>query len=105
MAVRPPSKDELAAIGRSYGMHLSEADLGTFEPLVAGLLTSYDAVGELYAQTAQEPPADRAWKRPEEAENPLGAWYVQTEIQEQSAGPLAGRRVAVKDNIEVAGCR
>jgi len=47
MAVRPPSKDELAAIARGYGMHLSEEDLGSFEPMVAGLLTSYDAVGEL----------------------------------------------------------
>ena len=89
-------------IARGYGMHLSEADLGSFEPMVAGLLASYDAVGELYAQTAPAPPAGRTWKRPERAENPLGAWYVQTEIQEQPDGPLAGRRVAVKDNIEVA---
>jgi amidase len=103
MAVRPPSKDELAAIARGYGMHLSEEDLGSFEPMVAGLLASYDAVGELYAQTAPQPPAGRAWKRPEPAENPLGAWYVTTEIIEQPDGPLAGRRVAVKDNIEVAG--
>lgn len=39
-------------------MHLSEEDLGSFEPMVAGLLT-YDAVGELYAQTAPQPPAGR----------------------------------------------
>jgi amidase len=103
MAVRPPSKDQLAAIARGYGMHLSEADLVSFEPLVGGLLASYDAVEELYEQTAPEPPAGRTWKRPEPAENPLGAWYVMTEIQEQPDGPLAGRRVAVKDNIEVAG--
>jgi amidase len=103
MAVRPPSKDQLAVIARGYGMHLSEADLGSFEPLVGSLLASYDAVEELYEQTAPEPPAGRIWKRPEPAENPLGAWYVITEIQQQPDGPLAGRRVAVKDNIEVAG--
>ena len=103
MAVRPPSKDELAAIARDYGMHLTEDDIGSFEPLVAGVLSSYDAVEELYAQTAPRPPAGRAWKRPEPAENPLGAWYVTTSIQERPDGPLAGRRVAVKDNIEVAG--
>jgi amidase len=45
VAVRPPSKDQLAAIARGYGMHLSEADLGSFEPLVGGLLASYDAAG------------------------------------------------------------
>jgi amidase len=103
MAVRPPGKDELAAIARGYGMHLNDADLGSFEPLVAGLLSSYDAVEELYAQSAPEPPDGRTWKRPGSAENPLGAWYVQTEIQERPDGPLAGRRVAIKDNIEVAG--
>jgi hypothetical protein len=29
MAVRPPGKDELAAIARGYGMHLSDQDLGS----------------------------------------------------------------------------
>ncbi|HEX3311636.1 MAG TPA: amidase family protein, partial [Streptosporangiaceae bacterium] len=103
MAVRPPGKDDLAAIARGYGMHLSDEDLGSFEPMVAGLLSSYDAVEELYAQTAPQSPANRTWKQPEPGENPLGAWYVRTEIAEQPDGPLAGRRVAIKDNIEVAG--
>ena len=35
MAIRPPGKDELAAIARGYGMHLSDQDLGSFEPMVA----------------------------------------------------------------------
>src|SRR5437763_6209192 len=103
MAVRPPGKDDLAAIARGYGMHLSDEDLGSFEPMVAGLLTSYDAVEELYAQTAPQSPANRTWKQPGPDENPLGAWYVRTEIAERPDGPLAGRRVAIKDNIEVAG--
>ena len=103
MAIRPPSKDELAAIARHYGMNLTEKDLGSFEPLVAGLLSSYEAVEDLYTATAPRPPAGRSWTRPEPAQNPLGAWYVRTEIQEKPGGPLAGRRVAVKDNIEVAG--
>jgi amidase len=84
-------------------MHPSEEDLASFEPMVAGLLASYDAVENLYAQTAPQPPAGRTWKQPEPAENPLGAWYVKTEIQDAAEGPLAGRRVTVKDNIEVAG--
>jgi amidase len=103
MAVRPPSKDELAAIARHYGMNLTDKDLSSFEPLVAGLLSSYEAVEELYAATAPRPPAGRSWSQPEPAQNPLGAWYVRTEIRDTPEGPLAGRRVAVKDNIEVAG--
>src|SRR6266516_1105011 len=103
MAIRPPGKDELAAIARGYGMHLSDQDLGSFEPMVAGLLTSYDAVEELYAQTAPESPAGRTWKQPDPAENPLGAWYVRTEIQDRTDGPLAGRGVAIQDDIAVGG--
>ena len=104
MAVRPPGKDDLAAIARGYGMHLSDEDLGSFEPLVAGLLSSYDAVEELYARRRRSrTAANRTWKQPDPADNPLGAWYVTTEIAEQPDGPLAGRPVAIKDNIEVAG--
>src|SRR4029078_975193 len=84
-------------------MHRRDEDLGSFEPMVAGLLSSYDAVEELYAQTAPQPPANRTWKQPGPGGNPLGAWYVRTEIAERPDGPLAGRRVAIKDNIEVAG--
>ena len=103
MTVRPPSKDELTAIARGYGMHLNDADLDSFGALVAGALTSYDAVEELYAASSPPPPADRAWTRPTAADNPLGAWYVRTEIRERDDGPLAGRTVAIKDNTEVAG--
>src|ERR1700759_5324615 len=78
MAVRPPGKDDLAAIARGYGMHLSDEDLGSFEPMGAGLLSSYDAVEELYAQTAPQPPDDGTWKQPDPGATPLGAWYVRT---------------------------
>src|SRR6201995_1645211 len=103
MAVRPPSKDELAAIARGYGMKLSDADLDSFGPVVAGALASYDAVEDLYAASAPHPPADRAWTRPDDADNPLGAWYVRTGIRARDDGPLAGRTVAIKDNTAVAG--
>jgi amidase len=103
MAVRPPDKDEVVALARSYGMHLSDADAETYTMLVGGGFSSYDAVEELYAEIAPQPQADRAASRPEDADNPLGAWYVRTEIRGADEGPLAGRTVAVKDNVEVAG--
>jgi amidase len=103
VAVRPPDRDELAALARHYGMTHPPEALEEYVPLVAAFLSSYDAVEELYAQTAPEPPRDRTHTRPDDADNPLGAWYVRTDIRGADDGPLAGRTVAVKDNTAVAG--
>ncbi|HEX2073318.1 MAG TPA: amidase [Geodermatophilus sp.] len=101
MPVRPPDENEVAALARSYGMHPADAEVAAYTPLVAAFLTSYDAVEQLYAGMAPQPPDDRPSDRP--ADNPLGAWYVTTEIRGAAEGPLAGRTVAIKDNVAVAG--
>src|SRR5687768_518779 len=103
MPVQPPDPAELARISDFYGLDLSADDLESFRPFVTGLLESWTAVEDLYARTAPEAPSDRAWHRPEEADNPLGAWYVRTDITQTDGGPLAGRTVAIKDNTMVAG--
>src|SRR6266700_5141493 len=102
MAIPPPSSDDLAGIAGRYGIRLSPGDLESFRGLVTGALGSYDAVQRLYEARLPEPP-DRPYQWPAAARNELGAWYVTTEIAGAGAGPLAGRRVAVKDNIAVAG--
>jgi amidase len=102
LPVDPPGSAELDRVSRHYGLALSEADVASFEPAVGGLLTSWDVVERLHAETAPAAP-DRAWKRPDDAGNPLGAWYVTTSITGADGGPLAGRLVAIKDNTAVAG--
>src|SRR5919206_1585384 len=103
MAASRPDRDDVAALARSYGMQHSDAELDTYALLVAGAFDSYDAVEELYAGIAPQPRTDRSSSRPDDADNPLGAWYVRTDIRGADHGPLAGRTVAIKDNIEVAG--
>ncbi|MCL2582550.1 MAG: amidase [Streptosporangiales bacterium] len=102
MAIPSPSDDELSAIADRYGLGLGPEEIGQYRDLIAGALLSYDTVERLYAGRVPEPPS-RAWKRPAEEDNELGAWYVTTGIRGSGEGPLAGRRVAVKDNIAVAG--
>jgi amidase len=102
MPVEPPDFAALDGVSRSYRLSLSEADIASFQPMVLGLLSSWDAVERLYAETEPAAP-QRKWTRPSEAGNPLGAWYVTTSITEAQDGPLAGRSVAVKDNTAVAG--
>lgn len=102
MPARVPSPSELADIAARHGLRLSPADLESFRALVAGTLASYDVVESLEQRPA--PPAaprESAWPAP--GENPLNAWYVRTSIKGAQDGLLAGKRVAVKDNVCVAG--
>ncbi len=98
----PPDADRLAALSEHLGFGLSADALAEFEPAVAGTMAASVAVEALYERTAPTPP-QRSWQSPAAEDNPLGAWYVTTSINESADGPLAGRTVAVKDNIAVAG--
>jgi amidase len=102
MPLPTPDHEALAAVAAGYGLGLSAEEVDEYAPVVTGLLGSWDAVEELYDAEAPTVP-DRAWTRPESAENPYNAWYVTTSITESTDGPLAGRTVAIKDNTAVAG--
>lgn len=63
-----------------------------------------------YAWLDEQPPGlpepdyrQRTWSVPASAENPHNAWFVKTAIEPAPSGPLRGKRIAVKDNIFVAG--
>jgi amidase len=101
MAITPPTHDDLAEIAGRYRLGLDAGDVESFRQIITGALASYDAVERMYQARAPEMP-DRSYRWPSEADNELGAWYVTTELRTGN-GPLAGRRVAIKDNIEVAG--
>lgn len=102
MPVDPPDLTALASVSNHYGLGLADKDIAAFEPFTRGLLGSWDTVEKLYREAAA-PHYERAWHRPDDAENPFNAWYVTTEITQADHGPLAGRTVAVKDNTAVAG--
>lgn len=102
MAMDAPDEAQLMEVAERYGLDLDADDIASFAPLVSGALESWDAVEQLYARIAPEAP-ERPWSWPDDGDNPLGAWYVRTEIAGADDGPLAGRTVAIKDNTMVAG--
>jgi amidase len=103
MAFEVPSERDLATIGERLGMTLSPAELALFRRYAADLGFAYDRVAALDEALPPVRYQRAGWHRPAADENPLGAWYVTTSIKGAGAGPLAGRRIALKDTVALAG--
>jgi amidase len=103
MTVSRPSAADIDAAAKHFGFHLDADAQRDYLAAVAQTLKSYDAVDGLYDEFARPLVPERDYRFPESGDNPLGAWYVTTEITSGDKGPLSGRSVAIKDNIPVAG--
>jgi amidase len=96
--------DELREIAGSFGLVLSDEDLSSFRNLIVPTLAALSAVERLVEPAPLAPRYPRlGGYRPGPEENPHNAWAWRAEIKGAPDGPLAGRTVAVKDNVCVAG--
>src|SRR5262249_33114432 len=111
MAVKRPTLAQLHEVSRDLGMTLSDENArsflglmeGSFVGLMGGSLAAYDAVDAMpdYVPPVKYPRTPGY--RPEGAENRYNAWYVKTTVKGAPSGKLAGKTVALKDNICLAG--
>lgn len=102
MTIEKPDLEATAALSEADGLGVTADEAAIYQAAMSGLLESWDTVERLYGEVVPPRP-ERAWSAPAPKDNPLGAWYVRTEIREKPDGPLAGKRVVVKDNTAVAG--
>ena len=105
MPVQPPSRQELQRIAeQEFGFSLSDEELETFAAAAPGTLAGFTRLDELPDEhlPVKYPRAD-VGHRPTGAENPSNGWAWKCSIPGAADGPLAGRRVGVKDNVCVAG--
>jgi amidase len=103
MTVKRPTLSQMRAIVEDFGMHMPDERIREFMDLMEGNMQAYDLIDSLPDYL---PPVDyprTAGYRPGPDENPMNAWYVKTEIKGAPRGPLAGRTVALKDNVCLAG--
>src|SRR5689334_23311747 len=98
-----PTIAQLREIALNYGMHLSDADIESFAGLMEASLESYQRLDQLTEPQLPVRYARSRGYRPEAKENPLNAWYQKCSIKGASGGILAGKRIAIKDNVCVAG--
>jgi amidase len=100
--IEAPTASELSALATALGFELDAAALAAFETLIPEFLAAYDQIEELQDRRWPPAAARTSWL-PDERDDQLGAFLVCCSIREAEAGPLAGRTLAVKDNIAVAG--
>jgi amidase len=103
MAVPLPTPEQLQDVAKQCGLSLSEADLGSFRGLMAGSIAAYNLVDAMPDEVPLVKYPRTPGYRPGPEENPHNAWYRKTEIKGAATGRLRGKRVAIKDNVMVAG--
>ncbi len=103
MAVKRPSPEQFADMVDRLGMSMSFEEQEFFLENMQGLFERYDAIDAMPDEIPPVTYPRTPGYRPGPDENPLGAWYWKTEIKGKARGPLAGKTVAIKDNVMVAG--
>lgn len=96
-----PNRGAVEQLAAELRLGIPEQELDFYHAATSGLLGSWAVVDDLYEREMASQVSDREWAEP--TENPLGAWYVTTNLSTTETGPLTGSRVAIKDNVAVAG--
>jgi hypothetical protein len=94
-----PDIADLRTAAHMLGMNPSDEYLVAVEQIITPLANAYATLDT----TPDELPAIKyprgQFYRPAPEENTYGAWYVKTSIKGKPTGKLAGRRIALKDNV------
>ncbi len=98
-----PSVADLGRAAEQLGMHPSPDYLRAAHEIVGPLAAAYAALDRVPDELPVVKYPRGPVHRPHGEENRYGAWYVKTSIKGRAGGMLAGRRVALKDNICLAG--
>jgi amidase len=98
-----PTTQQIMDIAATYRLAFTDEDAADFRRIVADTLIPYRRLPELPESERPVVVPRTPGHRPDAAENPYNCWYWKTDIFGGRTGPLAGKRVAVKDNICVAG--
>jgi amidase len=101
--VRPPNIEQLKKIADGFELYLDEEEASSYVSLIEGTLASHRRLDQLTEPELPVKYSRAGGYRPEPGENPLNAWYWKCSIKGAENGPLSGKRIAIKDNVCVAG--
>ena len=103
MSVALPTPDQLRAIAEYCGLALTDEDVVSFRGLMQGSVDAYNAVAAMPDEVPIGKYPRTPGYRPGPEENPHNAWYRKSTIKGAASGKLKGKKIALKDNIMLAG--
>ena len=98
-----PNVDDLRRIGSELGFELDDMELAEVRDSLSSFDVTYAHLDKLEEPSLPVTYPRRDVRRPHAAENALNAWYWRCSIHGMPTGLLAGKTIAVKDSICVAG--
>ena len=101
--VKLPTIDQLREVAADLGMTMSDDELAQHREALIGNIAAYNLVDQMPDEVPAVAYPRTPGRRPAGEENRHGAWYVKTTVEGAPSGKLKGKKVALKDNICLAG--
>lgn len=102
-SVKRPTLDQLKSIVSGLHMSMSDREVAEYLEVLEGTFQSYDRVAAMPDNLPPVRYPRTPGYRPGAHENAMNAWAVKSEVRGAAHGPLAGKRVVLKDNVCLAG--
>ncbi|SRR5579875_24273 len=109
-AVVKPDENRLKDMSAKEGFNLNDAEIHGVSLFFDDLLSSIDTVEKFYTRELESPSETCSnWRnrnpgrRPDLSEDPYNAFVRKFLIEGAKEGPLRGKKIGIKDNINVAG--
>src|SRR5437588_6112460 len=103
MSVNVPTSKEMADLCTTLGMTMSSQEIETFLEQMGGAVAAYNALDAMGDELPQVKYPRTPGYRPSGEENKFNAWYHKTTVKGASSGKLEGKKIALKDNVMLAG--
>ncbi len=103
MTVQVPTPAQVREAAAEIGLSLTDADVQSYIGLIKANVAAYNVVDALPDELPEVKYPRSPGRFPTPEENTHNAWYVRTSIQGASRGKLKGKKVAIKDNMMLAG--
>ena len=103
MTFKLPDSTELKRLAAELNLTLDDGRAETLLAYMQPIAGGYEFIDRCTDELPVSSYGGREYRYPPAEENPYGAWLLKCSIKGAPSGPLLGRKVAVKDNIFVAG--